>query len=93
MAAHISGYEWGYGVKDSGTGNQFFHAEKREEGTTKGSYKISLPDGRIQTVTYTADDQGFHPVITYEGEAKFPDESKDGARTQAIGSVLPLSIS
>lgn len=35
----------------------------------QGSYKLRLPDGRIQTVTYTAGVGGFKPVITYEGHS------------------------
>ncbi|XP_076045542.1 uncharacterized protein LOC143027824 [Oratosquilla oratoria] len=65
--AQVSGYEFGYGV-----GEHYFHAEKKAEGITKGSYKVQLADGRTQIVTYTADDDGYHPQITYEGEAKFP---------------------
>ncbi|XP_045581644.2 mucin-2 isoform X2 [Procambarus clarkii] len=71
----VSGYEFGYGVLDNDTGNQFFHAEKREEGQTRGSYKIQLPDGRVQTVTYVANSQGFHPKVTFDGEAHFPDKT------------------
>ncbi|KAG7157222.1 Pro-resilin-like 6 [Homarus americanus] len=69
----VSSYEFGYGVLDSDTGNQFFHAEKREQGQTKGSYKIQLPDGRVQTVTYVANSRGFHPKVTFDGEARYPD--------------------
>ncbi|XP_068244098.1 uncharacterized protein [Palaemon carinicauda] len=72
----VNSYEFGYGVLDDDSGNQYFHAEKREEGLTKGSYKIQLADGRVQTVTYVADNKGFHPQITYEGEARYP-EDKD----------------
>ncbi|XP_037791800.1 proteoglycan 4-like [Penaeus monodon] len=80
QATQVKGYEFGYGVLDGSTGNQFYHAEKREEGLTKGSYKIQLPDGRVQTVTYVADGNGFHPKITYEGEAQYPNaEPKDAA--------------
>ncbi|XP_071537743.1 uncharacterized protein [Panulirus ornatus] len=73
QAIEVSGYEFGYGVLDTDTGNQFFHAEKREEGQTRGSYKIQLPDGRVQTVTYVANSNGFHPKITYDGKARYPD--------------------
>ncbi|XP_066968734.1 uncharacterized protein [Macrobrachium rosenbergii] len=72
----VSSYEFGYGVLDNDSGNQYFHAEKREEGLTKGSYKIQLADGRVQTVTYLADSKGFHPQITYEGEARYPDDKE-----------------
>ncbi|XP_027207354.2 uncharacterized protein [Penaeus vannamei] len=79
QATQVKGYEFGYGVLDGNTGNQFYHAEKREEGLTKGSYKIQLPDGRVQTVTYVADGNGFHPKITYEGEAQYPNSEPEDA--------------
>lgn len=59
-------YEFGYSVHDDTSGNQFFHAEQRQDGETRGSYKTRLPDGRVQTVTYRADDDGFHPEVTYD---------------------------
>lgn len=33
-----------------------------------GEYRVHLPDGRLQVVTYTADaERGFVPVVRYEG--------------------------
>ena len=36
---------------------------------TKGEYKVKLPDGRVQVVSYEADHAGFRPRVTYEGAA------------------------
>lgn len=36
---------------------------------TKGEYKVKLPDGRVQVVSYEADHAGFRPRVTYEGVA------------------------
>lgn len=48
--------------------NNIYHAQESDQGLVKGSYEVPLPDGRIQLVKYTADDQGYHPEISYKGE-------------------------
>ena len=40
---------------------------------------MNLPDGRIQTVTYTADPvHGYKAVVSYEGEPVYPPEPEEG---------------
>ena len=40
----------------------------------KGSFVIALPDGRIQTTTYTATELGgFVAEVTYQGEPVYPE--------------------
>ncbi len=41
--------------KDDYSGNDFGQNEAREADNTKGKYYVALPDGRVQTVTYTVD--------------------------------------
>ena len=36
-----------------------------------GQYFVSLPDGRLQTVTYHADANGYVADVQYTGEAVF----------------------
>nr|CAI5848355.1 unnamed protein product [Callosobruchus analis] len=51
---------------DPPSGNDFGHEEQRQGDDTKGKYFVLLPDGRLQTVEYTADADGYKPKITYE---------------------------
>merc|ERR1712142_828150 len=62
-------YKYEYGVQDDYTNAAFAKSESQNEvGTVTGSYKVNLPDGRIQTVTYTADEVGgFKAEVTEEG--------------------------
>merc|ERR1719187_509054 len=49
------------------------------EGKVAGSFTIALPDGRIQTTTYTADHyNGFVAEVTYEGTPVYPPEPAGG---------------
>merc|ERR1711981_439278 len=49
-------YTYTYGVADDYSKANFNAAETSDaNGVAGGSYSVSLPDGRIQTVTYTAD--------------------------------------
>merc|ERR1712012_597052 len=62
-------YEYG-GVDDYG--NHFQKAETQDEyGTVQGEYRVELPDGRTQIVTYHADhENGFVADVKYEGVAQ-----------------------
>lgn len=67
-------YEFGYSVKDAHSGNDYNRKESSDGNVVRGEYRVHLPDGRTQIVTYHADWQtGFHAEVRYEGEAKYPD--------------------
>merc|ERR1719210_1875310 len=67
-------YTWEYAVKDDYTNNDFGAKENRDGYLTNGKYYVALPDGRLQTVTYTVDGyNGYVPVVEYAGEAQYPD--------------------
>merc|ERR1712215_49549 len=68
-------YNYQYGVKDDYTQANFAKTESQDDrGNVKGTFVISLPDGRIQTTTYTADPvQGFIAEVTYQGEPVYPE--------------------
>merc|ERR1712025_322645 len=63
-----------YGVSDKYSGAQFAQQETADGKAVKGSYQVALPDGRIQTVTYTADHHnGYIAEVTYSGTAQYPE--------------------
>jgi hypothetical protein len=67
-------YTWEYAVKDDYTRNDFGAKESRQGALTNGKYYVSLPDGRLQTVTYTVDGyNGYVPVVEYSGEPTYPE--------------------
>merc|ERR1712203_576301 len=46
-------FQYEYGVNDDYSGNAFAKTETQNDlGQVQGSYKVNLPDGRVQTVTY-----------------------------------------
>jgi len=63
----VYGYE--YAVKDDYSGANFGQNEKRDGYSTSGQYRVLLPDGRTQIVTYhTADAySGNVAEVVYEG--------------------------
>jgi len=65
-------YDWEYAVKEHY--NDFGHKESRHGYAATGVYYVALPDGRFQTVRYTADKHGFHPEVVYDGSASYPEE-------------------
>lgn len=66
-------------MKDQATGNDFGRQETSDGETVRGEYRVQLPDGRTQIVTYTADWRtGFHADVRYEGTATYPDRYNPG---------------
>merc|ERR1711978_847425 len=73
-------YAYEYGVADDYSHSNFKKTETQDAGgNVAGSFTIALPDGRIQTTTYTADHtNGFVAEVSYSGEAIFPPAPKEG---------------
>merc|ERR1712210_336862 len=67
-------YSFTYGVADDYSKANFNAAENSDaSGNVDGSYSVNLPDGRIQTVTYTADHtNGYVAEVAHSGEAVYP---------------------
>merc|ERR1719268_46315 len=73
-------FAYEYGVADDYSKANFKKTETQDaEGKVAGSFTIALPDGRIQTTTYTADHyNGFVAEVTYEGTPVYPPEPAGG---------------
>merc|ERR1712158_196883 len=73
--AEVSPYTYNYGVADDYSGAAFSQSESNDgTGVVEGSYSVNLPDGRIQTVTYHANDiDGYVAEVSYSGTAAYPE--------------------
>merc|ERR1712130_1006345 len=73
-------FAYEYGVADDYSKANFKKSKTQDaNGVVSGSFVIALPDGRIQTTTYTADHtNGFVADVTYEGTPVYPPEPKEG---------------
>jgi len=68
-------YNFEWAVKDEPSYNDYAHQQASDDkGYVTGSYRVALPDGRTQIVTFKADSaNGYTAEVKYEGEAKYPD--------------------
>jgi len=67
-------YAFDWNVFDTYTKNDYGHQETRNDKATTGSYHVALPDGRVQTVTYSVDGYGGYVAdVSYAGEAAYPE--------------------
>merc|ERR1739844_529215 len=67
-------YAFKYTVEEGPYGPVFSHGEERENYNTKGEYQVTLPDGRVKTVTYTVEGpSGFIADVKYDGVSVYPD--------------------
>merc|ERR1711962_1965357 len=73
-------FAYEYGVNDDYSKANFKKTETQDaQGNVAGSFVIALPDGRIQTTTYTADHyNGFVADVPYEGTPVYPPEPAGG---------------
>merc|ERR1712048_637714 len=73
-------FEYTYGVQDDYSKAAFTKQESQDgNGVVTGVFKTNLPDGRVQTVRYSADHgNGAVYEVTYEGEPVYPPEPAGG---------------
>lgn len=60
-------YRFNYQVKDDESKNDYGHQANSDGRVVTGSYRVLLPDGRTQIVTYRADENGYVADVKYEG--------------------------
>jgi hypothetical protein len=65
-------YAFNWAVNDY-YGSDYSPTESSDGSVTSVSYRVVLPDGRTQIVTYKADSYGYVADVKYEGEAKYPE--------------------
>nr|BAH23312.1 cuticle protein5a [Daphnia magna] len=65
-------YSFDWNVKDDESKNDYGHKETSDGKVVTGSYRVVLPDGRTQIVTYKADENGYVADVKYEGGAQYP---------------------
>ncbi|XP_061381110.1 uncharacterized protein LOC116775556 [Danaus plexippus] len=63
-------YAFSYRVNDHITGDDFSHSQRSSGSATSGEYRVRLPDGRMQIVSYTADENGYKADVRYEDEGQ-----------------------
>ncbi len=87
-------YKYAYGVRDYdayGGAVDFGQEEERDGYSTKGSYRVLLPDGRTQTVYYTVADEysGYVADVQYEGKATYGEPHKQSYKPKQTYKPQP----
>merc|ERR1740128_899060 len=86
-------YNFGYSVADTLTGDAKTRQESRDGDVVRGSYSVADPDGRIRTVTYTADaEHGFVAKVTYDGQEGTVAIPFDAPAVAAAPAVAPVAV-
>lgn len=73
-----------YCHRDTYTGQDFGHQEARKQEAVTGQYHVLLPDDRLQTVRYTADQNGYIADVQYSDGSSSPAYGK-AAQAAAAG--------
>lgn len=55
-------------MRDHATGDDFSHRQSQNSKATHGEYRVKLPDGRVQIVSYTADKNGYKADVKYDDD-------------------------
>lgn len=74
---------------DAQTGDDFSHTQSQNAKATNGEYRVKLPDGRIQIVSYTADKNGYKADVKYEGNEITTDIQIQPAHVRQLKPIIP----
>ena len=59
-------YDFDWGVNDIENGNVYSHSEQSDGTVATGEYRVLLPDGRLQIVSFVDRGNGYEATVTYE---------------------------
>lgn len=59
-------YEFEWNVNDVENGLVYSHQESSDGAVAQGEYRVLLPDGRLQIVTFADRGQGYEAQVTYQ---------------------------
>ena len=59
-------YDFNWAVNDIENDHFFDHEEESDGTTTTGEYRVLLPDGRLQIVSFVDRGNGYEATVTYE---------------------------
>ena len=85
-------YSFDWAVKDVESYNDYSHSESSDGKVTTGSYRVLLPDGRTQVVSYNADAYGYVADVKYVGEAKYRDNDNLAFYKKNMAYEAPASL-
>jgi len=86
-------YDYTYGVNDGYSGANFGASETRNGYATQGEYHVALPDGRLQTVTYTSDaNTGYIADVKYSGEPVYAPAPAPAYGPAPVPVVAPAPV-
>lgn len=59
-------YEFEWDVNDLENGNVYSHVQSSDGAVAQGSYRVLLPDGRLQIVEFMDRGRGYEATVRYE---------------------------